>query len=96
MKQFVKSLNQEGDYFRYLGNKFPSISDAKLKAGVFDGPQIRKLLIIKDGWQIFADCWRGMLQVKAKKEKRIYFVGRLTIKEQGKDETTNIMEFFVG
>ena len=56
MKQFVKSLNQEGDYFRYLGNKFPSISDAKLKAGVFDGPQIRKLLIIKDGWQIFADC----------------------------------------
>ena len=43
-KQFVKSLNKQGDCFRYLGNKFPSISDAKLKAGIFDGPQIRKLL----------------------------------------------------
>ena len=44
MKQFVKSLNREGDCFRYLENKFPSISDAKLKEGIFDGPQIRKLL----------------------------------------------------
>ena len=44
MKQFLKSLNKEGDCFRYLGNKFPSRSDAKLKAGIFDGPQIRKLL----------------------------------------------------
>ena len=44
MEQFVKSLNKERDYFRYLGKKFPSISDAKLKAGIFDGPQIRKLL----------------------------------------------------
>ena len=44
MKQFVKSLIKEGDCFRYSGNKFPSISDAKLKAGIFDGPQIRILL----------------------------------------------------
>ena len=44
MKQFVKSLKKEGDCFTYLGNKFPSISDAKLKTGIFDGPQIRKLL----------------------------------------------------
>ena len=32
------------DCFRYLGNKFPSISDAKLKVEIFNGPQIRKLL----------------------------------------------------
>ena len=194
MKQFVKSLNREGDCFRYLENKFPSISDAKLKEGIFDGPQIRKLLnddkftdsmndrekaawisfkevvenflgnfksdnykkivknilqkfqeqgclmsiklhflhfhlehfpenllvitagnkenvstkiskkwsdIIRDDgmntwWQIFAGCWRGMLQVKAKKERWNHSVGRLTMKEQGKDEQTNIMEFFVG
>ena len=44
MKQFVNSLNKERDCFRYLGNKFPSISDVKLNAGIFDGPQIRKLL----------------------------------------------------
>ena len=44
MKQFAKSLNKEGDCFRYLGNKFPSISDANLKARIFEGPQICKLL----------------------------------------------------
>ena len=34
--------------------------------------------------------------VKAKKERGIHSVGCLTIKEQGKDDKTNIMEFFVG
>lgn len=43
IKQFVKSLNKEGDCFRYLGSKLLSISDEKLKA-VFDGPQIHKML----------------------------------------------------
>ena len=42
--QKIPSIYKEGDCFRYLENKFPSISDAKLKAGIFDGPQIRKLL----------------------------------------------------
>ena len=44
MKQIVKSLNKGGDRFRYLGNKFPSISDSKLKAEIFDGPEICKFL----------------------------------------------------
>ena len=44
MKQFVKALNKEGACFLYLAEKFPAISDAKLKEGVFDGPQIRTLL----------------------------------------------------
>ena len=39
-----KELNKEGDYFRYLENKFPSISDAKLKLEIFDSPQFRILL----------------------------------------------------
>ena len=30
-------------YIWYIGRKFPSISDAKLMQGVFDGPQIRTL-----------------------------------------------------
>ena len=37
-------MKKDGDCFRYIGNKIPSISDAKLKAGIFSGPQIRKLL----------------------------------------------------
>ena len=44
MKQYVKALNKEGDCFKYLKKKFPKLSDAKIKEGVFDGPQIRKLL----------------------------------------------------
>ena len=43
MKQFVKALNKDGDCFAYLGMKFPGMSDAKLKEGIFDGPQIRTL-----------------------------------------------------
>jgi hypothetical protein len=41
MKQFVKALANQGEYFTYL-------SEAKLKEGVFVGPDIRKLMIMKD------------------------------------------------
>lgn len=44
MKQFVKSLQKDGDCFKYLCTKFPKLSEAKLKEGVFTGPDIRKLL----------------------------------------------------
>jgi hypothetical protein len=44
MKQFVKALNPHGHCFKYLVDKFPQISDAKLKAGIFVGPQIRELM----------------------------------------------------
>ena len=43
VKQYVKSLNKDGDCFEYLGEKFPAISDVKLKEGIYDGPQIRAL-----------------------------------------------------
>ncbi|GBM12128.1 hypothetical protein AVEN_39468-1 [Araneus ventricosus] len=35
MKQFIKSLPKDGEYFRYLCSKFPKVSEAKLKEGVF-------------------------------------------------------------
>ena len=44
MKNFVKALDKEGDAFKYLHQRFPHISDGKLKAGIFVGPQIRDLL----------------------------------------------------
>lgn len=44
MKKSVKALDKEGRCFRYLCSKFPGVSDEKLKAGVFDGPQIRILM----------------------------------------------------
>ena len=44
MKQFIKALDKNGKCFAYLVKKFPALSGAKLKKGIFDGPQIRKML----------------------------------------------------
>ena len=44
MKQFVKALNKEGACFKYICDKFPGLTIEKLKAGIFDGPQVRKLM----------------------------------------------------
>ena len=44
MKQFVKALNKEGDCFKYICEKFPIVSEAKLKEGIFNGPDIRKFM----------------------------------------------------
>jgi len=44
MKNFVKAVNQEEAVFTYLRENFPRISEAKLKEGIFIGPQIRDLI----------------------------------------------------
>ena len=44
MKNFVKGMNQEGRAFKYIREKFPKLSDAKVKEGIFVGPQIRELV----------------------------------------------------
>ncbi|GBL96669.1 hypothetical protein AVEN_207826-1 [Araneus ventricosus] len=44
MKQFVKALPKEGECFTYLCDQFPGLSEAKLKEGVFEGPDIRKMM----------------------------------------------------
>ena len=64
MKQYVKILNKDGDCLKYLSNIFPGLSAEKMKAGIFDGPQIRKLIkdsnlissmnsIEKEAWELF-------------------------------------------
>jgi len=44
MKNFVKAMCKESSDFLYLKEKFPAISDAKIKEGIFVGPQIRQLI----------------------------------------------------
>ncbi|XP_076804943.1 uncharacterized protein LOC143448896 [Clavelina lepadiformis] len=44
MKQFVKALYKDGDCFKYFCRCFPKLTTENLKAGIFDGPQIRKLI----------------------------------------------------
>ena len=44
MKNFVNAMDMEGSMFAFLQEKFLLISMEKLKAGIFDSPQIRELM----------------------------------------------------
>jgi len=44
MKQFVKALVRERDCFKYLGEKFSGLPEAKLKEGVFVVPDFCRLM----------------------------------------------------
>ena len=71
-KQFVRALNQQGETFGFICSLFPKLSDAKLKAGIFNGPQIRQMLNCTDleavmtepeqkAWKSFRDVVKGFL-----------------------------------
>ena len=44
MKNIVKALYKNGAAFQHLSTVFPGLSAAKLKEGIFVGPQIREVL----------------------------------------------------
>ena len=71
-KNFVKAMDKNGAGFLYLKEKFPRVSDAKIKEGVFVGPQIRTLIkdVKFDGllskkekiaWNAFKDVVKNFL-----------------------------------
>ena len=39
-----ESVDKTGHGFEYVRNKFPNVSDSKIKEGIFIGPQIRELM----------------------------------------------------
>ena len=41
----MKALDKEYSAFAYFAQKFPSLSQAKIKEGIFIGPQIRKIVL---------------------------------------------------
>jgi len=45
MKQFVKVLDRNSPCFQYVCTKFSTVSHAKIREGIFDGSQIRKLMM---------------------------------------------------
>ena len=67
IKQLVKALDKDGECFKYICRSFPELSIEKLKAGIFDGPDIRKLM--QDEYftlsvnPLEADAWRGFVGV---------------------------------
>jgi len=44
MKNFVNGMDKTGHGVECVRNKFPNVSDAKIKEGIFIGPQIRELM----------------------------------------------------
>ena len=67
IKQFVKALDKDGECFQYICRMFPALSTEKLKGGIFDGPDIRKMMkdpdFITSMTPIEADAWRGFVNV---------------------------------
>ena len=72
IKQFVTALDKESAAFKYLQDLFPQLSEAKVNAGMFVGPQIKKIiecdefakkLIRKEkaAWNSFVAVVRGFL-----------------------------------
>lgn len=44
IKQFTTALDKDGGCFTHMCHAFPGLTIEKLKAGIFDGPQIRQLI----------------------------------------------------
>ena len=44
IKNSVKAIDQNSTGYTYLKDKFPRISEAKIRGGVFVGPQIRQII----------------------------------------------------
>ena len=72
MKNFVKALHKNGAAFQHLSTVFPGHSAAKLKEGIFVGPQIpeelkdtdfEELLNLKElrAWEAFKSVCSGFL-----------------------------------
>ena len=68
----MKSLKQPSRAFRYIRQMFPSISEAKVKEGIFVGPQIIRMLaseelevqmsdLERNAWQAFRMIEEGFL-----------------------------------
>ena len=67
IKQYVKALDKTGSCFEFISRKFPGLSKEKLKAGIFDGPQIRHLIKDKDLLNSMNDlesaAWKSFVKV---------------------------------
>lgn len=72
IKQFVKQLNPESEALKHIQELFPKLSEAKVKAGVFVGPQVKRLIdsdsflqklsdVERAAWTSFVSVVKGFL-----------------------------------
>ena len=87
LKPFVKALDKDGAAFKYLQNLFFKLSEAKVKGGIFIGPQVKLILksdefletlsaVEKDAWICFATVVQGFLE-KNKEDNYAELVAKL-------------------
>ena len=73
LKQFVKALDYNSAALHRIRKMFPHLSDAKMKGGVFTGPQIRVMLASRDLKQtmpvVERNAWKAFRMVVT------YFLG---------------------
>ena len=88
MKQSLKALNKEDDCFQYLCESFPGLSEEKLKAGIFDRLQIRKMkndtqfaysmtLSERTAWDMFITVINNFLGKKTSLNYKCYVANML-------------------
>ena len=72
-KQFVKALKSDSEAFKHVQAMFSKPSEAKVKGGIFTGPQIWQMLdskeiegkmtaLERDAWQSFRNIVHGFLR----------------------------------
>ncbi|GFW62284.1 uncharacterized protein TNCV_912961 [Trichonephila clavipes] len=93
MKQFVKALGKSGECFNFPPRKFPGLSIEKLKAGIFDGPQIRQLVkdsnFVKSMTEVESKAWNSFVLVmsnflgKKRSDDHVELVESMLSKELG-------------
>ena len=81
MEKFIKAMNKHGKGFQHLTEKFPKLSDAKLKEGIFIGMVCETIndlflhLLTENetsAWLTFtAGCLNFLGNVKAKSYKEL-------------------------
>ena len=73
IKQFVKKMNPEGEAFKHIQELFPKLSKAKVKGGIFVGPQVKRLMqsesfleklsvVERRAWESFVSVVKGFLR----------------------------------
>lgn len=67
IKQFTKALDKAGGCFIYLCQAFPGLTIEKVKAGIFDSPQIRQLItdpqFEKSMNEVELEAWKAFVMV---------------------------------
>ena len=83
IKQVAKQLDTEGEAFKYIQQLFPKLSESKIEAGVFVGPEVKRLInsidfpellseVEQTAWMCFESVVNGFLgKHRAKNFKKL-------------------------